>query len=120
MTTSFVFDSDAILGIVEDLTFSTAFESGEVSTVNPVPQHLPTILAQVVDAVNSVEQKAGGKVEIKVSCYNVDSSIEEVTTDPFFKRVLFSLLSNAVKFSTADGTVYLTVTHSTGFRGCRP
>lgn len=112
MNSCFLFDPDAILGIVEDLTFSTAFEAGEVSTVNPVAQHLPTILTQVVEAVNSVEQKAGGRVEIKVNCLNVDSSIEEVTTDPFFKRVLFSLLSNAVKFSPMDGIVSVTVTHS--------
>ena len=48
------------------MTFSTAFEAGEVSSLAPVPIHLPTVLAQVVDAVNVVEQKAVEKVRSSI------------------------------------------------------
>jgi CheY-like chemotaxis protein len=76
-----------------------------------VPQHLPSVLAQVVDAVNSVEQKAGGTVAIKLHCEDVSRDVEEVIADPFFRRVLFSLLSNAVKFSPSNGIVDVTVSY---------
>jgi CheY-like chemotaxis protein len=82
-----------------------------VSPLYPVPQHLPSVLAQVVDAVNSVEQKAGGTVAIKVHCEDVSRDVEEVIADPFFRRVLFILLSNAVKFSPLNGVVDVIVTY---------
>ena len=94
------------------MTFSTAFEAGEVSSLAPVPIHLPTVLAQVVDAVNVVEQKAGGFVAVKLHCNNgVNNDCEDIIADPFFHRVLFGLLSNAVKFSPPNGVVDLTVSY---------
>jgi CheY-like chemotaxis protein len=99
------------VGIVDDLTFSTAFEAGEVSPLYPVPQHLPSVLAQVVEAVNSVEQKAGGTVAIKLHCEDMSRDVEEFIADPFFRRVLFILLSNAVKYSPLNGVVDVTVSY---------
>ena len=107
-----IFIIESILGIVDDLTFSTAFEAGEVSSLYPVPTHLPTVLAQVVDAVNAVEQKAGGLVAVKLHCNNgITNECEDILADPFFHRVLFGLLSNAVKFSPSNGVVDLTVSY---------
>ena len=61
--------------------------------------------------MNSVEQKAGGTVGIKLHCEEVSRDAEEVIADPFFRRVLFSLLSNAVKFSPLNGVVDVTVSY---------
>jgi hypothetical protein len=103
---------DAMLGMIDDLTFSTTFEAGKVSPGYPVPLHLPSVLAEVVNAVNTIEQKAGVGVAIKLHCDGVGPDVEEVIADPFFPRVLYSLLRNAVKYSPTDGVVDVTVTYS--------
>jgi CheY-like chemotaxis protein len=84
-----------------------------------VTQHLPTILAETFDAVKSIEQKAGGSVEIRLHCANLDPDIEEIITDPYFKRVLYCLLSNAVKYSPLNGFVDVTVSNTSSMSRTR-
>ena len=97
---------------MDDLTFSTAFDAGEDTHLSHAKLHLPSVLAQVVDSVNAVEQKAGGSVSIRLHCNDISKDVEDIVADPFFRRVLFSLLSNAVKFSPANGVVDVSVTYS--------
>ena len=100
----------SILGRVDDLTFSTAFEAGEISALYPVPIHLPSVLRSVMDAVQAVEQKAGASVEILLHCQDdLTKACDGMIADLYFRRVLFGLLSNAVKFSPKNGVVDLTV-----------
>ena len=109
----------AILGIVDDLSFSTSYETREILSSTQVAQHLPSILAETFDAVNSIEQKAGGNVEIRLHCANLNPDIEEIITDPYFKRVLYCLLSNAVKYSPLNGFVDVTISNSSSLSRSR-
>ena len=113
------YPAGAILGIVDDLSFSTSFERREVLLSTQVAQHLPSILAETFDAVKSIEQKAGGNVEIRLHCDNLNPDIEEIITDPYFKRVLYCLLSNAVKYSPLNGFVDVTISNSSSLSSSR-
>eukprot|EP00596_Hydrurales_sp_CCMP1899_P005116 CAMPEP_0119041318 /NCGR_PEP_ID=MMETSP1177-20130426/11544_1 /TAXON_ID=2985 /ORGANISM="Ochromonas sp, Strain CCMP1899" /LENGTH=771 /DNA_ID=CAMNT_0007007269 /DNA_START=1030 /DNA_END=3345 /DNA_ORIENTATION=- len=104
--------TDAIMGMIDDLTFSTTFEAGKVSSLYPVPLHLPSVIAQVADTVKAIAQKAEGNVAVNFHSKGVPSGAEDVIADPFFRRVLYCLLSNAVKFSPKNGVVDVTLSYT--------
>ena len=112
LTVQLLHNTGAILGIVDDLSFSTSFETKDVPSSENITQHLPSILAETFDAVKSTEQKAGGSVEIRLQYANLNPNIEEIIIDPYFKRVLYCLLSNAVKYSPLNGFVDVTISNT--------
>lgn len=69
--------------------------------------------------MKSIEQKAGGCVDIRLHCADLNPEIEEIITDPYFKRVLYCLLSNAVKYSPLNGFVDVTVSNSSSMTRTR-
>ena len=69
-------------------------------------------MAETFDAVKSTEQKAGGSVEIRLQNANLNPDIEEIIIDPYFKRVLYCLLSNAIKYSPPTGFVDVTISNT--------
>jgi CheY-like chemotaxis protein len=67
----------------------------------------------VKDAVNVVEQKGGRSVEIRFHCEQLNKENENVRADPCLSRIIYSLLSNAVRYSPATGDhIDFTVTYS--------
>jgi CheY-like chemotaxis protein len=98
--------ADGILGIVEDLSFATTFDAGRVAPLQPRPFHLPTMLSDIVEAVKSVEQFGGRELSVKV---NVAGVPEGISADPMLRRVLFNLVSNAMRFSPPGGEVLVNV-----------
>lgn len=89
--------------MVDDLTFATTFEAGEISKVTPLPVHIPSLLQQVIQAVNTVEQRGGHAVEIRLHTIGMTAEDENRLADPSLSRVIYSLLSNAVRYSPAAG-----------------
>lgn len=89
--------------MVEDLTFATTFEAGEISHVTPLPIHIPSLLQEVVQAVNTVEQRGGRAVQIRLSTVGMTPGAENRLADPCLSRVIYNLLSNAVRYSPAVG-----------------
>jgi CheY-like chemotaxis protein len=99
--------------MVDDLTFATTFEAGEISQVNLFPIHIPSLLQQVIQAVSTVEQRGGRAVEIRLSTVGITADVENRLADPCLSRVIYSLLSNAVRYSPPTGHhVDLIVTYS--------
>ena len=62
----FIYILDSTLGMVDDLTFATTYEAGKTPPMCVRPIHLPSLLYQVIEAVNAVEQKGGRAVEIRM------------------------------------------------------
>jgi CheY-like chemotaxis protein len=105
--------SDSALAMVDDLTFATTFEAGEISQATPFPIHIPSLLLQIIRAVNTVEQRGGRAVEIRLSTVGMTAEVENRLADPCLYRVIYSLLSNAVRYSPPAGQhVDLIVTYS--------
>jgi hypothetical protein len=57
----------------------------------------------VKDAVNVVEQKGGRSVEIRFHSEQLNKANENVLADPCLSRIIYSMLSNAVRYSPATG-----------------
>jgi CheY-like chemotaxis protein len=105
---------DSTLGMVDDLTFATTFEAGKLSPLEPRVMNLHSVLMQVKDAVNAVEQKGGRAVPIRIDM-QVPAECQNVMVDVCLTRVLYSLLSNAVRYSPITGEyVDITIIYSPG------
>ena len=94
---------DSTLGMVDDLTFATTYEAGKLPPMSARPIHLPSLIYQVIDAVNTVEQKGGRAVEIRIKLNGFTTETETILADPCLSRVVYSLLTNAVRYSPAKG-----------------
>ena len=99
----FIYILDSTLGMVDDLTFATTYEAGKTPPMCVRPIHLPSLLYQVIEAVNAVEQKGGRAVEIRMKLNGFTSITETILADPCLSRVVYSLLTNAVRYSPAKG-----------------
>ena len=101
--------------MVDDLTFATTLEAGKLSPLCPRAIHLPSALNQVIEAVNAVEQKGGRAVEIRTIMIGVPIEAQSILADQYLSRVVYSLLSNAVRYSPANGHhVDFTITYTPG------
>jgi signal transduction histidine kinase len=58
------------------------------------------------------KNQAEGNVAVNIHNKGVPSGAEDVIADPFFRRVLYCLLSNAVKFSPKNGVVDVTLSYT--------
>jgi CheY-like chemotaxis protein len=87
------------------------FEAGKVASPRPIPTHLPTLLSDVVEAVRSVEQLGGRQVNVAVNSAGVPTG---VLADPMLRRVLFNLVSNAMRFCSDNGNVEIKVSYCSG------
>ena len=99
----FIYFLDSTLGMVDDLTFATTYEAGKLPPMSARPIHLPSLIYQVIDAVNAVEQKGGRAVEIRLKLNGFTTETETILADPCLSRVVYSLLTNAVRYSPAKG-----------------
>lgn len=105
--------ADSTLAMVDDLTFATTFEAGKTSPLSPLPVHLPFLLKEAIDAVNAVEQRGGRSVDIRLRLVGTTPESENRMADPCLSRVIYNLLSNAVRYSPATGKhVDFTVTYT--------
>lgn len=99
--------------MVDDLSFATTFEAGKLAPIDPRPLNLTSLLLQTTEAVNATELKGGRTVTIKMHTSGVPVEYEDMLVDPRISRVVYSLLSNAVRYSPAtDHSVDFTVTYT--------
>ena len=80
---------------------------------SPLQVHLPSLLQEAIKAVNAVEQRGGRAVEIRLRSEGLVCGADNRLADPCLSRVVYNLLSNAVRYSPAAGQhVTLTVTYN--------
>lgn len=80
---------------------------------SPLQVHLPSLLQAAIKAVNAVEQRGGRAVGIRLRSEGLVGEAENRLVDPCLSRVVYNLLSNAVRYSPAAGQyVTLTVTYN--------
>lgn len=95
-----------LLGLINDVLDMSKIESGKLS-LNPAPLLLPEVVENVVTIVQS-------QVQAKRQSFNVyvrDITVERVFADGTrLNQVLLNILSNALKFTPAEGRVTLSVT----------
>jgi PAS domain S-box-containing protein len=107
---------DVIIGIVADLNFATSFSANKITELVKKPTHLGSMLADVVDAVKTVEMASNVRLAI------ADGVPVGVKAETVLHRVLFNLTSNALRFSPPGSEVELSVTQnhesSMGYMGC--
>lgn len=89
-----------LLHLINDLLDLSKVDAGKF-TFNPDFVALPTLVADVVSALQPAVQQ--GKLRIDMA---IDPAIGEVFIDPVrLRQVLYNLVSNAIKFTPAGGRV---------------
>eukprot|EP00601_Ochromonadales_sp_CCMP2298_P009482 CAMPEP_0173244726 /NCGR_PEP_ID=MMETSP1142-20121109/16289_1 /TAXON_ID=483371 /ORGANISM="non described non described, Strain CCMP2298" /LENGTH=473 /DNA_ID=CAMNT_0014176605 /DNA_START=22 /DNA_END=1439 /DNA_ORIENTATION=- len=99
---------DVVLGIVTDLNFATSCSAGDTPCLEKKATNLRILVSDVVAAVATVEG-AHARLYVDVA----DNLPEGVLVETSLDRVLFNLLTNAVRFSPPASEVRLIVTNTT-------
>ena len=91
-----------MVDIVNDLLNMSRIESKSI-LVTPEPVQIEAVLRRIVDGVSPVVKSKKQKISLRVT-----KDIDEVTTDPaIFKVIMQNLISNAVKYTPEEGSVWV-------------
>ena len=96
--------SEQLLSLIDDLLEMNELESGELH-LNLAPAHLSENLGEVVDSFSDLARGKG--VELSWDAQVTDDLV--LVDADRARRVLFNLVSNAVKFTQRGGTVRCTL-----------
>ena len=105
-----------LMTTVNDVLDLTRLEAGQLD-LNPVPINLEQVCRQALDQAEAQNLKRGGETEVEVSSplaqppkLQIAPGLETVHADQLrLRQMLSHLLSNALKYTPADGSVGLRV-----------
>ena len=94
-----------LLGIINDILDMNKIESGK-TTLNIEPASLPALIAQLESIIQSQAQANGQSFQI----HQVDICHPHILADASrVQQVLINILSNAIKYTPADGSIDFTI-----------
>ncbi|HVR87270.1 MAG TPA: PAS domain S-box protein, partial [Planctomycetota bacterium] len=91
-----------LLQLINDVLDLAKVESGKMD-FHPEPVHLPRLVGEVKDILRTLAGKNRIQVEVRIT-----GECQDVVIDPAkLKQVLYNFLSNAIKFSSEGGRVWI-------------